>query len=74
VVELDRASWLQFELGGPTIGSLFLQFPGRHHRAGYKKELVRGQLNLPGGTAFSKRGDLYVAGPVFGPGAVYQVK
>ena len=74
VVELDRASWLQFELGGPTIGSLFLQFPGKHHRAGFKKELVRGQLNLPGGTAFNRRGDLYVAGPVFGPGAVYQVK
>jgi hypothetical protein len=74
VVQLARDSWLQFELGGSTIGSLYLQFPGRHHKAGFKKELVRGQLNLPGGTAWSRWGDLYVAGPVFGPGAVYKVK
>ncbi|GAA1600813.1 MULTISPECIES: ScyD/ScyE family protein [Kribbella] len=74
VVQLDNASWLQFELGGPTVGGLFLQYPGRHHQAGYKRELVRGQLNLPGGTAFDRWGGLYVAGPVFGPGAVYKVR
>ncbi|HEY3556176.1 MAG TPA: ScyD/ScyE family protein [Kribbella sp.] len=73
VVELDTASWLAFESGGPTIGALFLQYPGRGHRAGYKRELVKGQLNLPGGTAFNHWGQLYVAGPVFGPGAVYKV-
>ncbi|MFF0268448.1 ScyD/ScyE family protein [Kribbella sp. NPDC004536] len=74
VVELDTASWLAFESGGPTVGALFLQYPGRHHQAGYKRELVRGQLNLPGGTAFDRWGGLYVAGPVFGPGAVYKVR
>ncbi|TDO55435.1 hypothetical protein EV651_114131 [Kribbella sp. VKM Ac-2571] len=74
VVQLDNASWLQFELGGSTIGGLFLQYPGRGHRAGYKRELVRGQLHLPGGTAFNRWGQLFVAGPVFGPGAVYRVK
>ncbi|HWD82325.1 MAG TPA: ScyD/ScyE family protein [Kribbella sp.] len=74
VVQLDNASWLQFELGGPTVGGLFLQYPGRRHQAGYKRELVRGQLNLPGGTAFDRWGGLYVAGPVFGPGAVYKVR
>lgn len=74
VVQLARESWVQFEFAGKTIGSLYLQYPGKHHKAGYKKELVRGQLNLPGGAAFSKWGDLYVAGPVFGPGAVYKVR
>jgi hypothetical protein len=74
VVQLARESWLKFELGGSTIGSLYLQYPGRGHRAGYKRELVRGQLNLPGGTAFNRWGQLFVAGPVFGPGAVYRVK
>ncbi|MGW6276026.1 ScyD/ScyE family protein [Kribbella sp. NPDC055071] len=74
VVQLARESWLKFEMGGSTIGSLYLQYPGKHHKAGYKKELVRGQLNLPGGTAFSRWGDLYVSSPVFGPGAVYKVR
>ncbi|WP_410787157.1 ScyD/ScyE family protein [Kribbella sp. C-35] len=74
VVELARESWLKFEMGGSTIGSLYLQYPGKGHRAGYKRELVRGQLNLPGGTAFNRWGQLFVAGPVFGPGAVYRVK
>ena len=74
VVQLARESWLKFEMGGSTIGSLYLQFQGKHHKAGYKKELVRGQLNLPGGAAFDRWGGLYVAGPVFGPGAVYKVK
>ncbi|MET9272281.1 ScyD/ScyE family protein [Kribbella sp. NPDC003557] len=74
VVQLARESWLKFEMGGSTIGSLYLQYPGKGHRAGFKRELVRGQLNLPGGTAFNRWGGLYVAGPVFGPGAVYRVK
>jgi hypothetical protein len=74
VVQLARESWLKFEMGGSTIGSLYLQYPGKGHRAGYKRELVRGQLNLPGGTAFNRWGQLFVAGPVFGPGAVYRVK
>ncbi|WP_405066270.1 ScyD/ScyE family protein [Kribbella sp. NBC_01510] len=74
VVELARDSWLAFESGGSTIGALFLQYPGKHHRAGYKRELVRGQLNLPGGAAFNRWGGLYVSAPVFGPGAVYKVK
>ena len=74
VVELDKASWLKFELSGPTHGGLFLQYPGKNHRAGYKRELVKDQLTLPGGTAFNRWGGLFVAGPVFGPGAVYKVR
>ncbi|MGY4766587.1 ScyD/ScyE family protein [Kribbella sp. CWNU-51] len=74
VVELARDSWLAFESGGSTIGALFLQYPGKHHKAGFKRELVRGQLNLPGGAAFNRWGGLYVSAPVFGPGAVYKVK
>jgi hypothetical protein len=80
VVQLARNSWLKWELSGGApsgpnaIGSLYLQFPGKHHKAGYKKELVRGKLILPGGTAISRRGQVYVAGPVFGPGSVSRVK
>ncbi|MEU4194039.1 ScyD/ScyE family protein [Kribbella sp. NPDC026611] len=75
VVELAKASWLQFELSGkPQVGALILQFQGRHHKAGYRKELVRNKLILPGGAAFNRWGQLFVSAPVFGPGAVYRVK
>ncbi|MEV0285176.1 MULTISPECIES: ScyD/ScyE family protein [unclassified Kribbella] len=74
VVELAKVSWLQWELGGSPIGSLYLQFPGRWHKAGVKKELAPGKLTLPGGTAISRSGKVYVTSPLFGPpGAVYQV-
>jgi hypothetical protein len=74
VVELARDSWLKWELGGSAIGSLFLQFQGKWHKAGPRKELARGQLTLPGGTAISRSGKVYVTSPLFGPpGAVYQV-
>ncbi len=76
VVQLARNSWLQWEFSGQpsAVGSLYLQYPGKHHKAGYKKELVRGQLQLPGGTAINKYGHVFVSSPVFGPGAVYRVR
>ncbi|MFF0341114.1 ScyD/ScyE family protein [Kribbella sp. NPDC004875] len=75
VVELAKKSWVQFELTGkPQIGALYLQFQGRHHQATFRKELVRGQLTMPGGTAFNRWGQLFVSAPVFGTGAVYRVK
>lgn len=76
VVELAKVGWLQWELSGqPTaVGSLFLQYPGHHHKAGYKKELAPGKLQLPAGTAINKAGHVFVSSPLFGPGAVYRVK
>ncbi|MET9311608.1 ScyD/ScyE family protein [Kribbella sp. NPDC003505] len=74
VVELAKASWIAVETGGPAVGSLFLQYPGKHHKAGYKRELAAGKLILPGGTAVSRSGDVYVSSPLFGPGAIYKVK
>jgi hypothetical protein len=75
VVELAKISWLQWEIGGmkPVLGSLFLQFPGKHHRAGFKLELAKGRLYNPAGTAISRQGKVYVSAPIFGPGAVYRV-
>jgi hypothetical protein len=76
VVELARDSWLKWELSGaPSAeGALFLQYPGKNHQAGHRKELARGKLGLPGGAAVSRYGDVYVSSPFFGPGAVYKVK
>ncbi|WP_344213586.1 ScyD/ScyE family protein [Kribbella sancticallisti] len=76
VVQLARDSWLAWEMSGqPTaVGSLFLQYRGKYNKAGYKKELVRGKLQLPAGVAFNKYGSLFVSSPLFGPGAVYRVR
>ena len=72
MVQLARESWFKWELGGSSIGSLIIQWPGKWHQAGPRKELARGQLTLPAGTAISKSGRIYVSSPIFGPGAVYQ--
>ncbi|MFF1816376.1 ScyD/ScyE family protein [Kribbella sp. NPDC058245] len=69
VAQLARDSWLKFEMGGSPIGSLIVQ-----DKWGHRKELARGKLNLPGGVAYNRWGDLYVSSPVFGPGAVYKVR
>jgi hypothetical protein len=74
VAELAKASWLQFELNGATEGALFVQYPGRHHEGGYKRELAKGKLSLPGGIGVGKHGDVYVSSPVFGPGSVAKVR
>lgn len=76
VVELAKRTWFEYEAGGfkPIEGSLFLQYPGKHHKPGFKKELARGKVLSPGGTAVSRSGDFYVSFPLFGPGAIYKVK
>jgi hypothetical protein len=71
-VELSKQSWLQFELGTPgaEIGGLF-----KVSRHGHKiRELVPDQLVLPGGVEATRGGDLFVTSPIFGPGALYEVK
>jgi hypothetical protein len=65
---------LQFELNGATDGALFVQYRGGHQRGGYRRELAKGKLSLPGGVGVSKSGAVYVASPVFGPGSVARVR
>ncbi|MEV6414927.1 ScyD/ScyE family protein [Kribbella sp. NPDC051718] len=76
VVELAKKTWLAAEGPStePVIGSLYLQYQGRHHKAGYKRELAKGKLVLPAGAAINRWGDVFVSSPLFGPGAVYRVK
>ncbi|MDN5893050.1 MAG: ScyD/ScyE family protein [Nocardioides sp.] len=70
-VTLSKMSWLAMELGlpGADVGGLYQI---RHHGHSIK-ELVKDKLSLPGGASVSKRGDIYVTGPVFGPGTLAKV-
>jgi hypothetical protein len=72
VLELDKASWLAFELGSPDAGTggLFKINPHRKVR-----ELAKNKIASPaGGVDASWRGTVYVTGPVFGPGALAKVR
>jgi len=72
VLELSKKSWFAFEMGlpGAQEGGLFLVRPrGAAHRV---RELAAGRLTTPGGVDVSDH--VYVAGPLFGPGALLRLR
>lgn len=71
-VTLSKQSWLAFELGAPGAEEGGLYRVGRSHHGSWVKELVPGQLVLPGGVDIADD-DTYVTGPVFGPGALSRI-
>lgn len=79
-VELSKMSWLQMELGTPgsEIGGLFRVGGYGCHSSGSARhgqcieELVPGQLTQPGGVDVAD-GDIYLTGPVFGPGSLMKL-
>jgi hypothetical protein len=72
-VSLSKMSWFQMELGlpGSEIGGLF-QVAREPHQGLRVRELVPGQLTLPGGVD-TTGDDVYVTGPLFGPGALWKL-
>ncbi|MBM7517859.1 ScyD/ScyE family protein [Nocardioides nitrophenolicus] len=71
-LELSKKSWFAFELGlpGAQEGGLFLI---RHRGATPRvRELAAGRLVNPGGVDVSDH--VYVAGPLFGPGALLRLR
>ncbi|WP_166390990.1 ScyD/ScyE family protein [Nocardioides ochotonae] len=74
VSTLSKASWLAWELGveGSEVGGLFMIT--RPRSGGTQvKELVRGQLTLPAGVDVGPDGRVFVASPIFGPGALFEL-
>jgi hypothetical protein len=71
-LELSKMSWLALEaeppVAGAEIGGLFKVRKGHIIR-----ELAKGKLVSPGGVDF-RRGGLFVTGPVFGPGKLFQIR
>ncbi|WGX96459.1 ScyD/ScyE family protein [Nocardioides sp. L-11A] len=71
-LELSKKSWFAFEMGlpGAQEGGLFLIRPrGTTPRV---RELAAGRLVNPGGVDVSDH--VYVAGPLFGPGALLRLR
>ena len=71
VAELSKMSWLaaEFEVPGSEVGSIIRV--GRD--AQVRRELKPGKVILPGGIAVGGNGNVFVSGPVFGPGAIKKV-
>ncbi|MFB9313973.1 ScyD/ScyE family protein [Nocardioides plantarum] len=71
-LELSKQSWFATELGlpGSEIGGLYLI--GKHRHGTRLHELATDRLLTPGGVDVVGR-DVYVTGPLFGPGALLRV-
>jgi hypothetical protein len=71
--ELSKKSWLALEaqppVEGAEIGAVI-----RIGQAGKRSELAAGKVIIPGMVAASPGGRLFVAGPIFGPGAVTRIQ
>ncbi|HET9420752.1 MAG TPA: ScyD/ScyE family protein [Nocardioides sp.] len=74
-VSLSKMSWLAVEadppIPGAEIGALYRI--RKHHHKVWIRELAEDQLVLPGGVDVADH-DIYVIGPIFGPGALSKVK
>lgn len=72
VTELSKMSWLAMEIEAPgaEVGAVLKV---SHH--GHKmRELAKDKVILPGGTDVAANGDLYLTGPVFGPGSLMRIR
>lgn len=69
---LSKKSWLGVESGlpGSEVGALYKIYRGTHH----VREIAKDQIILPGATDVALNGDIYLTGPVFGPGALSKIR
>lgn len=71
VAELSKAGWLAAESQEPgtEIGSVIRI----GHDRDVRRELAAGEVVLPGAVAVGPKGNVYVSGPIFGPGGIMRV-
>lgn len=71
VAELSKAGWLAAESQEPgtEIGSVIRI----GHDRNVRRELAAGEVVLPGAVAVGPKGNVYVSGPIFGPGGMMRV-
>ncbi|HEX4901890.1 MAG TPA: ScyD/ScyE family protein [Acidimicrobiales bacterium] len=71
VAELSKLGWLAMETGGPeaAIGSVIRI----GHDRTVRRELAAGEVVMPGAVAVTPGGNVWVSGPIFGPGGMMRV-
>ena len=71
VAELSKAGWLAAESQEPgtEIGSVIRI----GHDRDVRRELAAGEVVLPGAVAVGPKGNVYVSGPIFGPGGMMRI-
>lgn len=72
VSTLSKMTWLGFELGAPgsEVGGLYKV---RDNKERSVREIAKGKVILPGGTDLARNGDIYLTGPIFGPGSLTRI-
>lgn len=73
-LSLSKLSWLAFETGvpGAEVGALYRITRSHHHKTKVKEVVTDPPLILPGGVDVAHH-DIYLLGPVFGPGALMKL-
>lgn len=69
---LSKMTWLAMELEVP--GSEVGAITRLSHRGHHRWEVAKDQVILPGGTDVASNGDIYLTGPIFGPGALTKIR
>ncbi len=71
VAELSKAGWLAAESQEPgtEIGAVIRI----GHDRDVRRELAAGEVVLPGAVAVGPKGNVYVSGPIFGPGGMMRI-
>jgi hypothetical protein len=71
VAELSKAGWLAAESQEPgtEIGAVIRI----GHDRDVRRELAKDKVVLPGSVAVGPKGNVYVSGPIFGPGGMMRV-
>jgi len=71
VAELSKAGWLAAESQEPgtEIGAVIRI----GHDRNVRRELAAGKVVLPGSVAVGPKGNVYVSGPIFGPGGMMRI-
>ncbi|KRF17077.1 hypothetical protein ASG90_07025 [Nocardioides sp. Soil797] len=70
---LSKKTWLalEIEVPGAEVGALHKIRDDRHRTV---REIAKGKVIIPGGTDVAANGDLYLTGPVFGPGTLRRIR
>ncbi len=74
VAELSKMGWMALEAETPAPGSEVGAVIRIGHDRSIRRELSPGKVVLPGSVSVGPRGNAFASGPIFGPGAIYQVR
>ncbi|QNN53192.1 ScyD/ScyE family protein [Nocardioides mesophilus] len=74
VAELSKMGWMSMESETPPPGSEIGAVIRISHDRTIRRELGEGKVIMPGSVAVGRAGNVFVSGPIFGPGSIFRVR